>query len=50
MFVDKALANRNINQMEDINVAKQGERVLRNAGLKCGYVCNMKDVFEQTIA
>jgi hypothetical protein len=35
MFVDKALANRNINQMEDMNVAKQGERVLRNVGLKC---------------
>jgi hypothetical protein len=30
MFVDEALAGRNINQMEDINVATKGERVLRN--------------------
>jgi hypothetical protein len=33
MFVDEALANKNINQTEDINVAKQKKRVLRNAGL-----------------
>jgi hypothetical protein len=25
MFVDEALAGRNINQMEDINVAKKGK-------------------------
>jgi hypothetical protein len=30
MFVDYALANKNINRMVNINVAKQGERVLRN--------------------
>jgi hypothetical protein len=34
MFVDKALASKIINQMEDINVAKQGERVLRNVWIE----------------
>jgi len=33
MLVDLAPADKNINQMENINVAKHKKRVLRNAGL-----------------
>ena len=52
MLVDLAPADKNINQMENINVAKHKKRVLRNAGLSLRFrprsipSRNYKKIFE----